>query len=382
MRHSVLAELPKDLEIAGEVAESAPSPRPSTSTSSSSGTPRATLDTILQFFKSYYLTASRKLSSSPTVSVYHTTTAGSSVFVGSVSSPSLHEQYRGPPHLRPPIAVTELRLDVRPAQETNPPTLRLAVFFSTGQFSIFHLRLPSPTTSFESTEMFSSLSLPSSTPLTSADPVVLARFHSPILITCSAGFNLRFWRVMEGEEPARVAVEEAQPSMRSMQSWWPVVLTLAPVAPLEAVAQGEVEDDEWEPPSLSKEVDEETFKVTLAYSSPVFPSSWSVGIQQFVVTAPALPKPPPSSSTSSERHSHLRNRRITIVGRHATAPRARATVGPSSSRSRWTPSHDHDLVTSIEHADPCEPAPLFFCHLPAQLANLSFLSSRDRDFPG
>ena len=257
VRQSVLAEAPTDLAIVGEspsTATAAPAPR----LPAPERAPRPTLDTILSFHKSFYLTASRKASAAaPTVAVHQTTPAGASVLIGTVTSPSIQQYYAARPQFKPELAVTELRLDDRPSDAGAEPSLRLAVFYSTGQHALFHIRLPTPTSSFLATELFSSLALASTLPFltstspTSFDPVVLAKFHSPLLVTCSAAFNIRFWRVApvdtEGGQPAKVTVTEARPSMQSRETWWPVVLTLAP---FDARPQPErdLDDgvDEWE----------------------------------------------------------------------------------------------------------------------------------------
>ncbi|KAL8279160.1 hypothetical protein RQP46_008416 [Phenoliferia psychrophenolica] len=359
---SVLAEAPIDLTIAGEAADEpqaalAHAPRPPPP----APTPRATLNTILAFHKSFYLTASRKaVSATPAVSVFSTTPAGASVLVGSVSSPSLQQHYSLQPHSKSTLAITELRLDDRPAGANDELSLRLAVWYSTGHFALFHILLPTPSTPFSSVELYSSIPLSNvphllTSPPLANDPVVLARFHSPLLVTCSASFNIRFWRVIpvltDAGSPQKVIVEESRPGFKSRESWWPVVLTLAPcVAPSEVDVDSEDGQDEWErsfpEPRVDKAVDE-VFKCTFAYSTPVFPSAWSVGVQEFIVNAPSLsPFPLHSHSHSTPRHP-----RMTISARHATAPRAHS-IGALNPRQRWNPSHDDGLVTSIEHAEP------------------------------
>ncbi|KAK4698631.1 hypothetical protein P7C70_g7643, partial [Phenoliferia sp. Uapishka_3] len=324
-------------------------------------TPRSTLDTILQFHNSYYFTATRKATSSnPPVLVYQTNPSGASVLVGTITSPSIESYYAARPHLKFNFAISELRLDDRPTESFANPSLRLAVFYSTGQSAIYDIRLPTSTTSLIPTEMFSFLPLPlsstfiSSTPPSPSafDPVVLARFHSPLLVTCSASFKLSFYRVFSAKSPdlegksTKLSVEEAKLGMQSHESWWPVVLTLAPLKePIQTEDLNEEVTEEWGRTTPLPEKREEIFKVTLAYSTPVFPSAWSVGVQEFVVKAPSFDSAPTITSYSTHRHP-----RMSIIARHATAPRAHSTA-VLNSRNFWNPSHDDGLVTSIEHAD-------------------------------
>lgn len=303
VREAVLAEVPRDLGFVGveEPVEEQWERREQR---------KAETDTILQFHQHYFFTASRTPSAIPTISVRQTVPSGPSVLIATLVSSSSPTSS--------PSAVTELRLDDRTSSSN---VLRLAAFYSTGAFTLFDLVLPTSSTAFSFTRLSPPLvSTHSPTP----DPILLARLYSPLLVTVSAAFVLRFWRIGEG-------IEEAGPRLQSRESWWPVVLTL------QSVVEAAETEDEWGTKVEATEGREERYKVTLAYSTPIFPSSWSVGVQEFLVSIP------PSFPSTSKRS---RPPRITLTSRHAIAlPR---TSPPRDS----FPTRATDLVTSISHADP------------------------------
>lgn len=341
MRKSILADAPEDLSIAGEAAT--PAVVAQANAEADTSRPTDTTDTILQFHQQFFFTATRTLSSSlsaPPVTVHQTLPSGESLLVGSITSPALLAYFSARPSFRPQLGITEIRLDDRALKNEGTTSLRLAVFYSTGQFSLFRLRLPSTTSLFSFDEVYAHLPLATIGPLSSTvDPVALARFHSPLLATCSRSFVLRFWRIEERDGIS--AVEEIEPSLRSRESWVPVVLTLKKVEG----GTSEEDRDEWgmrKAEGLQK-IEEEVFKVTLAYSMPIFPEGWSVGVQEFVVRIP--PSPSPSSAFASTLDINFRRPRPTITTRHAIAPSASQHISTPSRRQQ-------QLVTAIEHSDP------------------------------
>lgn len=333
MRKSVLAEVPQDLRIAGDSSSIRPQAR---------NDPSRPTDTLLVFHRQFFFTASRTpTTSSPCVTVHQTLPTGESFHVGSFSSRALVDHLGTRPG-RPPVSVTELRLDDRASLgDEAGKTLRLAVFYSTGQFSIFRLSLPSSTSAFEAKEVYSHLAISTIAPLYSTfDPIVLARFHSPLIATCSRSFVLRFWRIEDSGEEMKV--EEIEPSMTSRESWAPVVLTLKKVlTPEEQHQQQEMDEwGMWKAPSADHETDD-MFKVTLAYSTPVFLEGWTVGVQEFVVR---IPQSFASSFVPIDKH---RRPRVTVSARHA--------IAPAASHGLFAPTRalqQQQLVTAIEHSDP------------------------------
>ncbi|ORY67947.1 hypothetical protein BCR35DRAFT_354767 [Leucosporidium creatinivorum] len=340
MRKSILADAPEDLSIAGEATPPLVQAVSQPNAEAEPDLSRPT-DTILQFHQQFFFTASRTPSPAvtpPAVTVHQTLPSGESPLVGSITSPALLAYFTARPSFRPHLAVTELRLDEHDAHGAT--SLRLAVFYSTGQFALFRLHLPTTTSPFSFDEIHTHLALSTVGPLSSTfDPTALARFHSPLLATCSRSLVLRFWRIEERE--GITSVEEIEPSLRSRESWAPVVLTL------KKVEGGAAEDerDEWgmrKGEGRQKKM-EEVFKVTLAYSTPIFPEGWSVGVQEFVVRIPPLPAP--STSIASTLDFNFRRPRASITTRHAIAPSTTQYIPHPSRRQQ-------QLVTAIEHSDP------------------------------
>lgn len=342
----MLAEAPEDLSIAGETVSQRVEEEEVTTARQE---PTRPTDTILQFYRHWFFTASRTpvaRGGLPAVTVHQTLPSGDSLLLGSITSPALQAYLDSRPTFRPSLFITDLQLDLS-TSESSTSILHLAVFYSTGQFNLFHLSLPTPTSPFSYTEVHTHLALSTTGPMSSTfDPVVLARFHLPLLVTCSRAFVLRFWRV-EGSK-----VEEVEPSLKSRESWAPVVLTLK--RETRVVEEEEDEEDEWGMrrlmgESVGKELpeleEEEVFRVTLAYSTPVFPEGWSVGVQEFVVRIPPAVASLPSASLL-DRAFH--RARVSITARHAIAPPTTSFhLSPSPHRR-----HQSSLVTSLEYSTP------------------------------
>jgi hypothetical protein len=328
LRSSVL-----DGRMPVEVALSSDSPSSPPSSPSSSLQQR---DTLVQFHNRFIFTASRTSSSPrfPAVHAFVDEIDGRSRSIAVLSSPTLVSYYEARPHLlnREGLRVTELRLD-----EARLPdgAKRLAVFYSSGQFAIFRFVAGNTSpSSLEWEEEYARVELPSLAPGDPADGVVLSRFHSPLLVTCSKDFLLGVWLIStEGDDSEegkgkRTRVQLTQPSLRSSVCWWPVVLSLAA-----------------DPPGMWDTT--ESFKVTIAYSTPFFPSSWTVGVQEFLVRLYRDSDEGPSSSLGKKNNAPPR---VRIVTRHATAV---PTTQFSSFGSRRAGSgREAAVVTSIEHSSP------------------------------
>lgn len=241
------------------------------------------------------------------------------------------------------ISITALCLDeVSPLVERPRPDpdrvtpvqqLRIAVFYSTGQWAIFELAVASPSTrtpfSSTATEIFTSTRPPGI-----ADPVHLARLHFPLLVTCSRGFEMRFYtlRVPKGGE---IRVREVMGRWKSPETWSPVVLNLATIlhsAPHDDAAEHR---DRAPVPRLIG------FHVILAYSTPVFPNLWSVGVNDFHVSLPSGSSTVPSISL---RHA------VAPVSYHHYAWPSHRSPPRISTPDRHGPGSG--LVTGIEYDAP------------------------------
>ena len=254
VRKAVLAPLPTDISLPGELEF-----RPANSA------PREERhETLLQVYQQYFISANRAPSpfpsDPPTITISHTVPSGTTQHLASISSSRLSDFYSSRPDFRPPLSISKLRLD-ESAPFSPSSSILLSVFYSTGQFSIFRLFFPTTTTPFHFEEVHTSLSLSSSiythSSTTPFDSVSLAKLHYPLLVTCSKSFTLRFYQLSTTKEGG-LEVRETETPLQSRERWAPVVLSLEKVR------------------SRNKE---RSFKVCLAYSLPVFPNNWTVGLQ-------------------------------------------------------------------------------------------------------
>ncbi|GAA6057887.1 hypothetical protein JCM3770_001818 [Rhodotorula araucariae] len=357
LRKAVLPEAPRDLSLrASDAAEYSPAAT-ALARSSPSTAPGASedADTLLQFHHQFIFSASRSsapVDEVPSITVHHTLASGNTAVVGSVTSSRLAAFFASRPDFRPPLSITEMRIDESPARTGyDEDGLLLAVFYSTGQFSLFRLAFPSPSAPsrpFSAREVYASLALGTPpaypfvvAPVTPFDPVTLARLHAPLLVTLSTEMTLRFWQLCErcrGDDEAELELVEAETPLQTRENWAPVVLTLTKDLRRNGRARKEVADHI-----------EERFIVSLAYSAPVFPANWTVGLQEFAVVVPA-----PSSLPALIRTSKLRvtARHATALPAHASLPSTPRRSAPLASSPLATPPTPQSPVTSIEHSHP------------------------------
>ena len=355
IRGEVLAEVPASLDVGEniEVEERDEARVDRSQAGTNSGEERREMDTLLQFHQQTYITASRSTSPSPQISVHQQTPEGESILLGRFGSTALDRFWNGRTD-REDFGITEMRLDERPTYDTPATSygmdddssatkqLKLIVFYSTGQFSVFELSLSSSPADFLATELWTQLTLTPS--FIRTDPIFLARLYSPLLVTCSRNFVIRFWKVSSSRSAAGTVAEGAGEtgwkveeveggSYRSGERFDPVVLTVLPV----------------QAKRRRKSSEETRFKVTIAYSTPVFPSRWTVGVQQFDVR---MISPLPTSSASSSPYDTRRDT-VAIHGQFAAAP---LLDNPSfwnsynASRATGRPIREEGLVTAIEHS--------------------------------
>ncbi|KAK4056949.1 hypothetical protein OIO90_001849 [Microbotryomycetes sp. JL221] len=346
----------------------------------------STTDTLVQFYQQFFFTASRTRSrvdeqddsmGVPVVMVHESTpNEQGSRFIGQISSDMLRQHVKQPHSTtgsNDPITITEMRLDESTSSKrsrfhTNERThdldyfdredeqeLLLVVFYSTGQWSLFCVTINSNRTSTNHelsrvTELYCSLTIsPLSRMTLRYDPTVMAKFHWPLLVTCSDGIMLRFHKMtrikndddnLTNDQMKTVQVEDVVPAMHSHESWEPVSLTIKDVTSTMRMTSSTtlgkrrrssvnslhrestiLQDDD--------EVDRQ-FRVTMSYSTPVWPDDWTIGLQEFTITLPSSCKG--------------RFERIGFESHHAIAPL-------SNTRTRSNRTRD-DLVTAVEHSDP------------------------------
>lgn len=262
----------------------------------------------------YYFAAARKSGKqSPCISIFK---AGSDVALDRMSSKGLCETaaHEG-------LAISDLCLDEKQSCESDD--LRLVAFYTSGQYSIFRLRNLRSTSgtpiSWEE-EYFSSQR--------SSKAVVSAKLHSPLLVTSTRDCAVRF-RLLEQHKTSTGAeelhVSLSQPTMRSHMCFAPMAMRLEPIG---AIAGKAVQD----------------FRVSLAYSTPYYPASFTVGMQMFDVHIP------------SGKLAEGRTQRVRILARNAVAvppsipsSPARSTSATDDEDSTPTASDPQAIVTSIQH---------------------------------
>lgn len=363
LRRAVLPEAPPLDEV--PTVQSSPRETASSYEPALSTAQEDPADTLLQTIRNYIITASRAAFSLshatelPLVTVHKTLPSGGTAVVGSFTSSRIAAFFAARPDFRPQLFITDLRID----ESGDSPKPLIGVFFSTGQFSLFRLDLASasrPALPFAATEVYSSLALgsPLGYPFTTAaatsrspfDPVTHARLHSPLLVTLSESMTLRLWRLCDGEG-GELEVVEAQTPLQAQERWAPVALSLVPDAALSKRSSGL--------PTLHrgtrKTEGEQHFKVALAYSTPVFPSAWTVGLQEFLISVPPAYSDSASVMPSTRHLSALR-----VQARHAAAPPAHTslplrpvrTTPLSGSHLSSAATTRSNPVTSIEYSHP------------------------------
>lgn len=170
--------------------------------------------------------------------------------------------------LKGDVAVVDLTVDSAGWQEDDEGdiegarSIRVYVAFSSGAWSIFTISKSSALVplSIASLVVAESFSRPSPTvpPLALA---TLSTLHSSLLVTCTPTFNLAFYDVstsFPSSVSSSARLIKPFQSFKSHTSWWPAALT-----------------------SHSRPSDHRSStKITLAYSVPVYPSDFSVAIQE------------------------------------------------------------------------------------------------------
>jgi hypothetical protein len=326
IRRVALQELPKTLEIMDDVVQDDLDKNEEEMPELTEGVD--SIDTIIQFNKHHFFTASRNRSLD--ISIHRVVPSGESVPLGMIRSEGILKYWSNRKNdSSEPLRITEMRLDGEENSAVDDTVLRLVVFYSTGQFTLFRISFLTPNSliTFSSIELFTHSPFLSST--TAYDPIYLARLHGLLLVTCSESFVLRFWQCNSKNQFVQI-----DRSWKSHEIWSPASLTLEPVE-----ERGKEDEDIYSRP-LSKPTITK-FKVTLAYSTP---SLSSVGVNVFTIDfAPIIPAP---ASTNSSVGHHSSS--IEISTQHAIAP----IQFDQLRRLRTWRNDARSLVTGIEHDPP------------------------------
>jgi hypothetical protein len=179
--------------------------------------------------------------------------------------------------------------------------------------------------------------------------VCMAALHSPALVLCSSRFDISFFRI--ASSPTESLKLEMVQRLSSFRCSWPASLRLKPLPCHQTQSK---RSRRWSRSRSSERADHEehdqevAFRATLAYSSPSYPSSWSVSVEEIVIRFHAN-RPHPTAQVSSRhataRHSFrptpldLRGRSMLGGGFAALAPPGGAAQRAdldAASRSRTT----------------------------------------------
>lgn len=178
------------------------------------------------------------------------------------------------------------------------PDARILVAYSTGHMSIFSLKTIQGRV--EANEQV----FHSPTPLSSGDHIVMAALHSPAFVLCSSRFDMTIYQV--GTSSSGSTQLNLLQRMSSYRCSWPAALRLKKLPYHDVSKRARRSSTSWSPERSTKlqHRHEAAFRVTLAYSTPSYPSSWSISVQELVVRISL------DSMTTSPVH---------VTSRHATA---------------------------------------------------------------
>ncbi|WVO23183.1 uncharacterized protein IAS62_004528 [Cryptococcus decagattii] len=164
--------------------------------------------------------------------------------------------------------------------ERNLPA-RMAVFYQSGGFVVLSVRLSSSSSSRGVTWVRDAVSPGQSRPPSirrrmyaqdRGDPIVYASMYSRLLVACSKAFHLSVFDLQSGQLPRRIT------TMRSDVSFHPATLTLLPSFP--------GDKDGGQP--VADHGTSQSFQAALTYSTPVYPSSWTIAVQEFTILLPPI----------------------------------------------------------------------------------------------
>lgn len=126
---------------------------------------------------------------------------------------------------------------------------RLAIFYASGGFAIVKLRFDGRLV-WTRESVWDRRTRPRRTGVQDdGDPVVLAAFHHPVLVTCTLSFHVSVYMLSQSVSLVR--------TLHSDVAFHPAALSLAPHG--------------------------SSYRATLTYCTPVYPSSWTVSVQELAV---------------------------------------------------------------------------------------------------
>ncbi|MBW0536394.1 hypothetical protein O181_076109 [Austropuccinia psidii MF-1] len=246
-------------------------------------------NTIVRFYRSLLFIAhkSRLPAELPTVHVYHLRNSPhnknqNSDLIGRLVPPQSHDRQAFG------VGVSEISID-EGCETTDSVGISflVTVFYTTARLTVFRINLPSLSMSYYPTELefhpVGSFQLDlQPKPTDSSKPLFhtlaeTAKFHFPLIVTCSTDFCLRFFRLSWLSVPSkdRLQITQLSLEMQNNSCYWPLSLSLSP------------------------QVSSNRFKMRIAYPMPFYPSTWTIGLQEFDIEL-ALP----SSASSLQIHAN------------------------------------------------------------------------------
>ncbi|POW09615.1 hypothetical protein PSHT_09074 [Puccinia striiformis] len=184
--------------------------------------------------------------------------------------------------------VTEISIDescdnVSPSsgKTREGSTILISVFYTTGQFTFYKIKIPvnfDQPIVLESQEVGSFQSFPISKSSTSSfkNPPhhrlgETAKLHFPLLVSCSIDFHLSFYRLSwssSSSSPSpedqgnakKLKIVKLDLDLQNHSCYWPLSLSIKRTSP---------------------EPLKEIYKMKIAYPMPFYPSTWTIGLQEF-----------------------------------------------------------------------------------------------------
>lgn len=220
------------------------------------------------------------------------------------------------------IVVTAIAVD---RAAVSGSSVRLVVTYSTGQASLVRFQ-PQSRISFVEEAFFDVSRIGAGAP----DEIVSASFHWPLLVTCTAKFLVRIWSFRSSSHD-HVDVSRCE-EMTTYSCHWPASFRLEPVAtPSDATAKA-------------------SYRLSIAFSTPVYPIGWSVGFQEVLLR--------PSSSSSGHYSTSSRSamaKRPHVVTRIDSPSKVRDPRGSKSlpmPRARRIDSEQLGRPTGLSYEAP------------------------------
>ena len=270
------------------------------------------------------------------------------------------------------IAITDLRVDagdpIDGRHSGATPAQRLMVAYNTGHIAVFGLPLPghgcdAALLAIERLQSFNRTE--------TEDEIVASAFVGEVIVTCSRAFRLSIYHLHEIAEGG-IALKLKQ-TMKSHTCWWPASLSLKRVPIIRSPARDLPEADI---------APQRAYKFCIAYCTPSYPSSFTVGLQELLFTVHGDRDITSRFQISSSRHGTALTRfnRTPIDTRGASIFRMRA---PKSSREhhRGKPSWASVLPGSLARAGHVSSTSLPSVHAGGEQASSSRILSITFDDP-